>query len=181
MINTSKNSILTYAIIVLLVINIVVTGTVLCQKYCHHRKGPDGCQASGKHMDKELCMSEFLHNDLNFSKKQMDQFHQLKSEFHPVAKTYFDSLEMLENKFFTEITKPQTDTAKLYSFAREFGRIQYGLKHKTIEHLIKIKMMCSPDQQIKYFDHITKNRHCREGMEMPPPPGEKHGCPEMKK
>ena len=178
MITTSKNSILTYAIIVLLLINIIVTGIVLYQKYSNHRKD-SCCNEKGKHMDKNLCMSEFLDQDLKFSKAQMQHFQELKNDFHPIAKIYFDSLENLESEFFKVLENPKTDTTKLYAFANEFGRIQYGLKHKTIEHLIKIKLMCSPDQQKQYFDHIMKSRPCREGMEMRP--HQKHPCPDMKK
>ena len=178
MINTSKNSILTYAIIILLIVNIIVIGLVLYQKCSHHKSMP-ACTPNSRDMSQNRCMSEFLEKDLQFSKEQMKQFGEFKSEFHPIAKTYFDSLDKLESEFFTELVKPQTDTAKLYSFANAFSRIQYGLKHQTIEHLIKIKLICTPEQQKKYFDHIMKNRHCREGMEMRSP--EKHGCPEMTK
>lgn len=177
MIKPTRNGILTYAVIILLIVNIAVTGIVLYQKYCNHRGS--GCSVPGKGMDKNLCMSEFLEKDVKFTDGQMQQFHKLKSEFHPIAKIYFDSLEMLESNFFTELVKPQTDTTKLYSFAQEFSRIQFGFKHQTIEHLIKIKSICSPEQQKKYFDNIMKNRHCREGMEMHSP--EKLRCPEMKK
>lgn len=178
MINTSKNSILTYAIIVLLIVNIVVIGLVLYQK-CSFHKNMKGCASSSKDMPQNRCLSEFLDKDLKFSKEQMKQFSELKSEFHPNARIYFDSLEMLEADFFKELVKPQTDTTKLYSYANEFGRLQYVLKHQTIQHLIKIKAICTPEQQKKYFDHIMKNRHCREGMEMRPP--QKHGCPDMTK
>jgi periplasmic protein CpxP/Spy len=177
MINTSKNSILTYGIIVLLIINIAVIGLVLVQK-CNFHKRMTGCPPN-KEISQNRCLSEFLEKDLQFSKEQMQQFKELKNEFHPTAKVYFDSLDMLESDFFAELVKPQTDTAKLYSYAYEFGRLQYALKHKTIEHLIKIKLICKPEQQKKYFDHIMKNRHCREGMEIRPP--SKHGCPDMMK
>ena len=177
MINTSKNSILTYGIIVLLIVNIIVIGLFLFQK-CNFHQRMTGCSPS-KDMSQNHCLSEFLEKDLQFSKEQMLQFRDLKNEFHPNAKIYFDSLDMLESDFFAELVKPQTDTVKLYSYADEFGRLQYALKHKTIEHLIKIKLICKPEQQKKYFDHIMKNRHCREGMEMRPP--RKHGCPDMMK
>ena len=116
MIKASKNGILTYAIIILLIVNIVVTGIVLYQKYSNH-KTTRMCSEHGKAMSQNSCMTDFLDKDLKFSDGQMQQFHKLKSEFRPIAKVYFDSLEMLESDFFSELVKSQTDTAKLYSFA----------------------------------------------------------------
>ena len=178
MISSSKSTILTYAIILLLLVNIAVIGLVIFQK-CSHHKPMDCCPPPGKEMEKNKCMADLLENDMKFSKEQMKQFHDLKSDFHPTAKLYFDSLEKLESDFFGELVKPQTDTVKLYSFANEFGRLQNGLKHQTIEHLIKIKSICTPEQQKKYFNHITKNRHCNAGLGIVP--SKKHDCPEMKK
>ena len=178
MINNSKNSILTYAIIILLVVNIIVIGLFLFQKFSSH-KLIFGCSHSSKDIAPNRCLSEFLEKDLNFSKGQMQQFSSLKSEFHSDTKTYFDSLDMLESEFFTELLKPQMDTNKLYLFANKFGHLQYALKHQTIEHLIKIKLICTHEQQKKYFDHIMKNRHCRAGMDVRPP--EKRRCPDMMK
>jgi hypothetical protein len=178
MINFQKNNILTYSIILLLLINIGVIGMVVFQKCSMHRP-KHGCPPPGKDMAENRCMAEFLQQDLKFSKEQMDKYKDLKSQFHPKAKFYFDSLEKLESDFFIELEKPNTDTTKLFSYAQQFSRLQYDLKHQTIEHLIKIKLICSPEQQKKYFNHILENRHCREGMEMPPP--DRHSCPEMKK
>ena len=178
MINNSKNSILTYAIIILLVVNIIVIGLFLFQK-CSSQKHMFGCSHSSKDMSQNRCLSDFLDKDLNFSKGQMQQFDLLKSQFHSDTKTYFDSLDILESEFFTELLKPQTDTNKLYSFADKFSHLQYALKHQTIQHLIKIKLICTPEQQKKYFDHIMKSRHCRAGMDIHPP--EKRGCPDMMK
>ena len=163
--NTSKNSILTYAIIILLVVNIIVIGMVMIPKYCSHR-ADRCCAANSKDLSQNKCLSKFLEKDLNFSSSQMNQFNELKTDFHTNTKVVFDSLDMLESDFFTELLKPQSDSNKLYAFANKFGHLQYVLKHQTIEHLIKIKKICSADQQQKYFDRIMKNRHCRAGIDM---------------
>ena len=176
MIQTSKNSILTYAIIVLLIVNITVIGVVLFQKCSSHKQM--SCSSS-KEMTQNKCLTDFLENDLKFTKEQMLQFRELKSEFHPNAKIFFDSLNNLESNFFTELVKPKTDTTKLYLFASEFGRLQCSLKQKTIEHLIKIKSICNPEQQKKYFNHIMKNRNCRGGMGMSSTA--KQNCSDMSK
>jgi periplasmic protein CpxP/Spy len=177
MINSSKSNILTYAIILLLVVNIIVIGLLLFQKYTSNRSM--GCCPSGKtEMIQNKCLSEFLEKDLKFSKNQMQQFTQLKNDFQLKTNLCFDSLDLLENQFFSEINKPQADTTKLYSYANKFGRIQSELKHQTIEHLIKIKAICNTEQQKMYFDHIMKNRRCHGGMDIRSIG--KHGCPNMK-
>jgi hypothetical protein len=138
----------------------------------------DHCSPRGNEMTQNKCMSDFMKDEMKFTEVQMKQFHDLKSNFHPTAKLYFDSLDQLETRFFEEITKPVTDSVKLYSYAAEFSRLQHGLKHKTIQHLLTIKSICNPDQQKMYFEHIMKNRHCRDGLVMRPPG--KHGCPDKK-
>jgi Spy/CpxP family protein refolding chaperone len=107
--------VLTIVIIVLLALNLIFTGIIVCgghcktmnkhgeNKSCMH-KGMDKCKG-----DSNCCMMKTL----NLTKDQMTKMEGFKKEFMEQQESFEDTMEYMQSQLLQEIKKEKPDQSKI--------------------------------------------------------------------
>ena len=156
---------LAYTLIFLLVLNISALGTILFLTYRpHHEFMPPGPYGP---------MGKIIEKELNLDPRQREEFRELRREFFNETKPVLDSLKVKRDDIFKGMSDETPDTAKLYRTADEFGHLHGLLKRMAINHFMKVKAKCTPEQrkhlselyrQILESDGPGRGRQFRHGM-----------------
>jgi hypothetical protein len=129
-----KYKFVVWTVIILLVMVVTVVGTMVYMRYAHRpenwgKRGPDR-----------------LWQDLKLTPKQDSLFNASRGDFFKSSKPIFDSLEVERQKMLAEFSKPNPDTAILYTVADNMGKLHTQMKRNTIVHLLKLRGYCNPEQ-----------------------------------
>lgn len=157
----SKNKILVWAVILLMIANVALLATTW---YFHHH-GPQ--RPNGP--------AEYLAKELRLSKQQKDQLHVLASQHHRQALQIQADIKNARDSFFNLLSQTHiTDSLKQQAAARIANRLE-ALELLTFDHFQQVRTLCNGEQQ-KKFDEII--HHVLEIMG-PPREREPYG-PEMR-
>ncbi|MEO5682600.1 MAG: periplasmic heavy metal sensor [Chitinophagaceae bacterium] len=143
--NQSKNRILIFLVVFLLLTNIAMLlyFTVYDKpslKASHTEKRGPGITA-------------FLQNDLGFSKEQMARLDSLKKQHRNAIKPLFTELGKSKDNFYQLIGKPGIDEAALKTASDEIGKRQAALDLQFFQNFTSIRRLCT-DQQLVKFDSV---------------------------
>jgi len=131
-------------ILVITVINIIALAFVLRFSFKEHRRG--------KEIDKKEFANkgfDFLKDKLQLNPYQVVLFRTEKDSFFASANRIFDKLEKKRFEMIGEFGKKQPDTIVLYRIAEEMGADHGQLKKEVVDHLIKLRSYCTPEQVVK--------------------------------
>lgn len=150
-----NKKLLTFAVIGLLLLNLGTLAFLWIGR--EHPHGPPHPPEGGA--------AQFLMHELDLTADQQKQFEQLKSEHHLRIIQIQDSLHMLHETFFDELSATQAPHAD--SIANAIGEKQSEIERLTFVHFRKVRAICTPEQQ-KKFDSVI--REALRMMAPPPPP-----------
>jgi Spy/CpxP family protein refolding chaperone len=105
---------------------------------------------------------QMLKKELGLSPDQEKKFKEFKTEFDQAITPVFDSLSKKRIAMVKELSKSKPDTAILYSLSDEIGMLHAQLKRKTVDNILKMKGICTPEQLTK-FDSLSQRLIGPEG------------------
>lgn len=161
----SKNQILTWAVVLLVIMNVVTIGTILYHNYRENQKKNNIGINTGSGVN--MLNGKFFRQTLGFNEQQMDAFREVNHVFRPYAMDLTYGVDSLKNEMFIELQKVAPDTVKLNSISEQIGELHGRLKYETYKFYLSIKKVCTPEQTAELeraFQPLFKS----EGITTPP-------------
>lgn len=154
MINKQNRSKVFLAIIgILLVANIALVSFFLLKKDgCNHEKRPD----------KKAMISAFLKNEIGFDAVQLKQYDTLSDMHKENMKKMMDSLRTPKDLQFKELAAGSFSDSTMNSLAEQSATVQKAMELRMFNHLRKIRLLCTPEQQPK-FDSLFGKIFSKKG------------------
>ena len=153
-----KNKIKNILIIFLLVTNTATITTIVM----HHQK----MRSHFKHFDHrppfnipEKHFDKFLIKELEFNKKQAQDFKVIRTQFIQNADKIHDSMIIFRKTIDIELKKDNTDSTKLFHAAKKIGYFHTELKLLSFKYILDTKKICTKEQQKKLFEIFGKMHH----------------------
>lgn len=139
--NNSKNRVLIFLVVFLLLTNIAMLlyFTVFDKPF-----------EKVNHGEKRGPVSGFLQNEAGFSKEQMDQLDSLKKQHRAGIKPLFDDLGKSKDNFYLLIGKPGITDSVLRAGADEIGKKQAALDMQFYQNFMSIRKLCTEQQLLKF-------------------------------
>ena len=167
-----KNKLLYTLIVILVVLNLGTLSFMWYMKLNPPR--PETMQAPPP-----ISGADFLNEELKFSKEQNEKIEKLREEHFQTVRKIKDEGRGLRDLFFSNLSKPDIDSAKVYEIANAIAMSEKQVELATFYHMRKIREVCDTNQK-KKFDEIIQDvlrmglgpRRGPEGNR-PPPPGYK--------
>jgi len=157
----NKNTILIWAVAILVVLNVSTIATILYHNY------QDKIEKQNIVLDTQgqnPLNGRYFRQTLEFTDKQMKVFRDVNLEFRPSANRIIIKIDSLKNEMFAEIKKSESDTVRLNTLAVETGNLHAQLKRETNNFYLKIKAVCTPVQLEKLqdaFSPLFRNESCQ--------------------
>ena len=140
------NKILTIAVVLLLVVNVVML-VCMMRGRGHHGMRKQG----GKSGPVEMMMKE-----LNMNDQQQTEFKKLKDEHFTAIKPVFDSVRTLKKSLFGLVKEENINDSLVNNYSALIAQQQAIIDKLTINHFRKVRALFSGDQQIKFDDLVQK-------------------------
>lgn len=154
MINKQNRSKVFLAIIgILLVANIALVSFFLLKK--------DGGKRE-KRPDKKAMISAFLKNEIGFDTVQLKQYDTLSDRHKENMKKMMDSLRSPKDLQFKELAAGGFSDSVMNSLAEQSATVQKAMELRMFNHLRKIRLLCTPEQQPK-FDSLFGKVFSKKG------------------
>lgn len=138
------NKILTIAVVLLLVVNVVML--VCMMKGRGHREMKKQGGGPFDRMVKELSMTE----------QQQTDFKKLKDEHFTTIKPVFDSVRTLKRSLFGLVKEENLNDSLVNNYSALISEQRAIIDKLTINHFRKVRALFSGDQQKKFEDFIQK-------------------------
>jgi Spy/CpxP family protein refolding chaperone len=153
-----SKKILWIAIIVLVIINLSVLGTIL-----YRVQKAKAVKEARIEFEPGNQPWRCYRNELNLTDNQHLQFKQFRMEYQRKANQVTHQMRYNRQKMITELGKKESDTTTLHQLAFELGEMHAELKHLTFEYYLQMKSVCTPEQKDKLFiafsDMINKDNN----------------------
>ena len=159
----SKNTILTWAVVILIIANIIV----IILFWLGHQRQQRPHQTP----------ADFLTKELGLDAKQQAQLHVLANQHHLESEKIRENIKQARDHFFELMKQTNVQASVRDSAASTIALNLKNLELLTYDHFQHVRMLCTPDQQ-KTFDRIIeKVVKMIAGPPPGPPPGERppHG------
>ncbi len=167
----NRNQLLTWAVVLLVLTNVVTVGTILYHNY--KEKAKINNIAINTEAGVNMLNGRFFRQTLGFTELQMDSFRDINQAFRPYAMDLTYGIDSLKTEMYNELQKALPDTARLNNLSEIIGDMHGKLKYETFHFYLNIKKICSPAQSIeleKAFQPLYKtenititNQHRRRG------------------
>lgn len=158
---TTKNNVLTWAVVVLIAANLVV---ITLFWMGHHKL----------QQHQHATPAAFLTHELSLDDKQKLQLHDLASQHHAASEKIKENIKDARDRFFDLIKQPNVIPASKDSAAAIIAENLKQLEVLTFDHFQSVRKICTPEQQLK-FDKIIDEVLKMVGS--PPPGGPPGGGP----
>lgn len=129
-------------ILIITLINVVALALILRHSFNEHRSDRDNDKRSGKGFD-------YLKEKLQLTPEQETLFKNEKDTFFASANKVFDELEKKRLEMISEFMNSNPDTVILYEIASRMGDDHGHLKRHVVNHLLKLRSYCTPEQVVK--------------------------------
>ena len=134
-----------WIVIILTVTNLATIGTMVYQSY----KWNSNHLPTGKQKEHGKSGKFFLQKELNLNPQQEVKYKEFKCNFSSESKAIFGKLEEKRKAMIAEMAGVLPDTMKLYKYSDEIGALHASLKRLQIKHLLELKNICTPEQNLK--------------------------------
>ena len=161
MINKQNRSKVFLTIIaILLVANIAMVSFFLLKKDTNKRE---------KRPDRKAIIANFLKTEIGFDTVQLQQYDTLSTRHRENMKKMFDSLRITKDNQVKELASANFSDSAMNSIAERSAAFQKAMELRTFNHLKKVRLLCTPEQQPKFdslFDKVL-NRRGNEARKKP--------------
>jgi flagellar basal body-associated protein FliL len=134
----SKSKIIILMIGILLIANIILLSFFLLNK------------PENKRGERKSPMTNYLQNEIGFSKDQMAAFDSIKSNHKNEAKALFDKMRNNKVAAFKELATKQFSDSAIIDAATFSAMQQQQLEVNMLKHLRDIRNICTPLQREKF-------------------------------
>ena len=140
--NNSKNRILIFLVVFLLLANIVML------LYFTAFNKPEA--KANRPEKRGPGITAFLQNDVGFSKEQMNMLDSLKKQHRSVIRPMFDELGKSKDDFYQLLGKPGVTDSALRAAANEIGKKQAALDLQFFQNFNSFRKLCTARQLLKF-------------------------------
>lgn len=151
-------------IVILVIINIVCLLLLWIGKPKHNKRGAES------EIGEKTGIQEMLKEELGFTDEQANQFLELRENHKEKSDKVNDELMFLKSEMFEKAMygKKETISDSLLNLSLEKQR---KLEEITFDHFLKLKQICTPDQQEKLFELVSQllGPQQQAGPHGPPP------------
>jgi hypothetical protein len=165
----SKYKIVFWAVIVLLILNVSVLGTMMFRYYSQQR-------LVKRHMELPVQRhkpSSFLRKELDLGDEQFLGFQEARAEHQQYAYEIHSQLRNLRSAYIDELMQEIPDTVLLGTMRDSIGLLHAGLMKSTGDYYGRIRKLCT-DKQADRLNAFFKEAMMNEGTPMMPMPGMQH-------
>lgn len=143
----SRYSLLVWAVVALVVMNLTILGTLLYQRYRNSEELVNSSEkASIQTQSQEALTDRYFMENLNMTSEQLNEFQKFNPEFrNSVAEINF-RLGDLRNAMLEEMAGQDPDIRRLNDLSDSVGQLHSKLKKLTYRYYLDIKSICSPAQ-----------------------------------
>ena len=161
---TKQNRSLIIIIVVLVIINIAALLLLWLGKPKH-----DNMRGTENRGDEKVRIQEMLKEELGFSSEQVEKFLKLRENHHEKAKILNDELMLVKREMFEEAMYGDKTiiSDSLLNLSLEK---QSQLELLAFQHFLKLKKICTPEQQKRLFEIV--HRLLVKAQQGGPPRGE---------
>ncbi len=138
------NRILTIAVVLLLVVNVVMLIFMLKGRGHHNMKKQGGGPF------------DMMVKELNMTEKQQTEFKKLKDEHFTAIKPVFDSVRTLKKSLFGLVKAENLNDSLVNTYSGLISEQQAIVDKLTINHFRKVRALFSGEQQKKFEDFVQK-------------------------
>lgn len=138
------NKILTIAVVLLLLVNVVMLVCMMRGRGHHDMKNQ-----GGNPFDRMV-------KELNMTEQQQTEFKKLKDEHFAAIKPVFDSVRTLKKSFFGLVKEENVNDSLVNNYSSLISQQQAIIDKLTINHFRKVRALFSGDQQKKFDDFVQK-------------------------
>jgi len=148
-----KNRILIILVIVLLLLNVATIATIVWQtkKLSRFDRPPFMGKLYGYRN-----FQEYVIEQLKLASDQAKAYLAADSAFRETSKAIFTDMQQLRKQMVEEILKTNPDTVRLNDLSKQLASEHMRLKSNTFDFLLKLKKICTPEQQTILGEHIRK-------------------------
>ena len=172
MLTEKKYKILVWSVIILLVMNLSIIGSIIWHINQPVRPFPQqdihGILPEDQQPDHPM-MRLRLYKELDLSKDQITQFDKIHEQFRAQAHQIAVNLTFLRDEMLNELMKENPDQKYLNQLADDIGMAHRDLKILTSHFFLDVKRICNKDQTVKL------EKFFRSVMQADPPPGQRRG------
>ena len=148
----STNTILTVAVILLLLVNIaMVVFMVKGKRKGDRREG--GRRSPVEMMSKELGMTE----------QQKKDYEQLRETHFSMMRPLHDSVRMAKSTFFGLVKDSTVTDSMMFQYSERIAAMQQNIDQLTFAHFRRVRNLFSGDQQKKFDTLVQKMMHRSPG------------------
>lgn len=144
----SRNTILIWSVVALIVLNVSTLATIYYQRVIGGRDADTESPATEINQAREDQFSgRYFRDRLNLSPEQMDRFQNFNPEFRSEAREINNRLSELRNEMLDELSSEDPDRQRLASLSDSIGFQHSILKRLTYDYYLNIRNICNPDQR----------------------------------
>ena len=152
----NRSRFLTWALIVLLVMNLFALGTILF----HLRN--DKPVAGILPPKRPESAQQIIMQELHLSPEQFQLFREYRHQFMVESREIVSELDYQRQLMLDKLAEQEPDTSELNRIAANIGNLHKQLKEETIRNFLDLKSICTPEQQDK-LDRLFQNMMDMEG------------------
>ena len=146
--NLTKNKVLTWLVLLLLLANATSIAMFWFYKGKANEHPKQTHQPNGKPQD-------FLIKELNFDAAQQVQLEAFSKEHREAINSFGGKIKEVKENFFSILKQQNTTDSTKKNAAAAISNITQQIDLLTLNHFEKVRAICTPDQQ-KKFDEIIK-------------------------
>ena len=160
------NKFLSVATLFLLLVNMVILYLLWSHKKPRHDM--DNIPPPGP-------VFEFVNRELKLTTQQQDEYKKLREMHQANQKPLLDSIHAAKDAFFELLKQPGITDSTLNIYSNKLISLQQELEIITFKHFQQLRVICTPEQQIKFDQIIHEVLHQMAGPKrgkggQPPPP-----------
>ncbi len=143
----SKNKYLFWAVIILIVLNIILI-TITSGIY-FDRKMPPPFKPNNEMKPDKSHLKEFIINEIDMDDNQKEMFSKIMDEHFNNFDNKMKEINLKRNQVFDEIFSENYDSSKIEILFTDFERLHSEMEKINFEHFIKLKSIFNKDQNVK--------------------------------
>lgn len=154
----------TYRILIWVIVILLATNLSMGISFIYHKQQDkifmEQLEAAAIRVPSEQ-RTRFFRDQLDLSLDQIDSFREFNRSFNQTAWRLTHQLEALRAEMVRELGKDNPSNKTLGSIAKHIGELHTELKEETIEYYLKMKVVCTEEQQNKlneiFISMLKKN------------------------
>lgn len=165
----------TYRILIWVIVILVATNLSMALSFMWHKHNEKTEVTPEEAISTEMPAQQrarFFRDELNLDMDQLEKFREFNRDYNRIAMDITRELEYLRVNLIEELGKPEASKAALDSISTEIGLKHTELKQVTSDYYLKMRDVCSPEQQVRLNEIFMSVLKKNEDVKLP---GENRG------